>query len=366
MIITSKSARNPSNIQPSEITPRAMFEDRRAFIKVAGAGLIAGSAGLFSAKSQAAQIAGGTTEGAGRLVGRANASAASEKLSAKPSVKQNTKPSSIYIPRQKITGYSKTAYGAGEKLTKYEDVTTYNNYYEFGTGKADPAIEAVLFKPRPWTISIEGEVKKAKTISIDDLMKLGSLEERIYRHRCVEAWSMVIPWVGLPLASLIKWAEPTSNAKFIEFISANDAATMPGVRSPVLDWPYTEGLRMDEAMNPLALLAVGLYGEVLPNQNGAPVRLVTPWKYGFKGAKAIVKIRFVDKMPLTTWVKSGPNEYGFYANVNPEVDHPRWTQSSEKTIGAGLFAGRIKTKMFNGYAEQVGQMYAGLDLNKNF
>ena len=177
---------------------------------------------------------------------------------------------------------------------------------------------------------------------------------------------MVIPWIGLPLASLVKWAEPTGNAKFIEFTSANDLATMPGVRSPVLDWPYVEGLRMDEVMNPLALLAVGLYGEVLPNQNGAPVRLVTPWKYGFKGAKAIVKIRFVEKMPLTTWVKSGPNEYGFYANVNPNVDHPRWTQSSEKPIGAGLFAGRIKTKMFNGYAEQVGQMYTGLDLKKNF
>ena len=358
MIINSKSATNPSNIQPSEITQRAMFEDRRVFIKVAGAGLIAGSTTILSAKSQAAQIAGVATEGAGRLVGRAKAPAVADKSIAKPSA--------IYVPRQKITDYTKTAYGAGEKLTKYEDVTTYNNYYEFGTGKSDPAIEAVLFKPRPWTISIEGEIKKAKTISIEDLMKLAPLEERIYRHRCVEAWSMVIPWLGLPLASLVKWAQPNTNAKFIEFISANDAATMSGVRSPVLDWPYTEGLRIDEAMNPLALLAVGLYGEVLPNQNGAPVRLVAPWKYGFKGAKAIVKIRFVEKMPLTTWVKSGPNEYGFYANVNPEVDHPRWTQSSEKQIGAGLFAGRIKTKMFNGYAEQVGQMYAGLDLNKNF
>ena len=342
MIITSKSATNPSNIQTSEITPRAVFEDRRAFIKVAGAGLIAGSAAIFSTKSQAAQIAGGTTEGAGRLVGRANAPAA-EKVAAKPT--------SIYIPRQKIVGYTKTSYGADEKLTKYQDITTYNNYYEFGTDKGDPAIEAVLFKPRPWTISIEGEVKKAKTINIEDLMKIAPLEERIYRHRCVEAWSMVIPWIGLPLASLVKWAEPTGNAKFIEFTSANDTATMPGARVPVLDWPYVEGLRLDEAMNPLALLAVGLYGEVLPNQNGAPVRLVTPWKYGFKGAKAIVKIRFVDKMPLTTWVNSGPNEYGFYANVNPNVDHPRWTQSSEKPIGAGLFAGRIKTKMFNGYAE---------------
>ena len=358
MIITNKSATNPTNIQASEITPRAVFENRRAFIKVASAGLIAGSASIFSMKSHAAQIAGGTTEGAGRLIGRANAPSAVEKLAVKPS--------SIYVPRQKITSYTKTAYGADEKLTKYQDITTYNNYYEFGTDKGDPAIEAVLFKPRPWTINIEGEVKKVKSISIEDLMKLAPLEERIYRHRCVEAWSMVIPWIGLPLASLVKWAEPTGNAKFIEFTSANDTATMPGARVPVLDWPYVEGLRMDEATNPLSLLAVGLYGEVLPNQNGAPVRLVTPWKYGFKGAKAIVKIRFVEKMPLTTWVKSGPNEYGFYANVNPNVDHPRWTQSSEKPIGAGLFAGRIKTKMFNGYADQVGQMYAGLDLKKNF
>lgn len=362
MIITSKSATNPTNIQASEITPRAVFENRRAFIKMASAGLIAGSASIFATKSRAAKIAGGTlpngtTEGSGRLVERANAPA-TEKVAVKSS--------SIYIPRQKIVGYSKTAYGADEKLTKYQDITTYNNYYEFGTDKSDPAIEAVLFKPRPWTVSIEGEVKKAKIISIEDLMKLAPLEERIYRHRCVEAWSMVIPWIGLPLASLVKWAEPTSNAKFIEFTSANDTATMPGARMPVLDWPYVEGLRMDEAMNPLSLLAVGLYGEVLPNQNGAPVRLVTPWKYGFKGAKAIVKIRFVEKMPVTTWAKTGPSEYGFYANVNPNVDHPRWTQSSEKPIGAGLFAGRIKTKMFNGYTDQVGQMYAGLDLKKNF
>lgn len=354
MVIISKSDANPSNIQPSEITPRLIFEDRRTFIKAAGFGLIASSSILLSAKPRAAVIAGGETKGAGVLVGRANAPATSEKVVSK------------YIPRQKITGYNKTAYGAGEKLTKYQDVTTYNNYYEFGTGKGDPAIESTLFKPRPWSISIEGEVKKAKSINIEELMKLAPLEERIYRHRCVEAWSMVIPWVGLPLASLVKWAEPTGNAKYIEFISANDPKTMPGVRSPILDWPYTEGLRMDEAMNPLTLLAVGLYGEVLPNQNGAPVRLVAPWKYGFKGAKAIVKIRFVEKMPLTTWVKSGPNEYGFYANVNPEVDHPRWSQSSEKPIGAGLFGGRIKTKMFNGYSEQVAQMYAGMDLFNNF
>ena len=354
MIITSKSVTNPSNIQASEITPREIFEDRRSFIKSAGLGLIAGSSAILSANALATTIAGGETKGAGLLIGRANAPATVEKVSTKAGA------------RAKIAGYKKTAYGAGEKLTKYEDVTTYNNYYEFGTDKSDPAKYSSQFKPRPWTISIDGEVKKAKTISIEELLKLAPLEERIYRHRCVEAWSMVIPWVGLPLASLIKWAEPTGNAKYIEFISANDPKTMPGVNSPVLDWPYTEGLRLDEANNPLALLAVGLYGELLPNQNGAPVRLVTPWKYGFKGAKAIVKIRFVEKMPLTTWAKSGPSEYGFYANVNPEVDHPRWSQSSEKPIGAGLFGGRIKTKMFNGYSEQVAQMYAGMDLFNNF
>ena len=357
MIILNQSKLNPSNIQASEITPQAVFDNRREFIKAAGFGLVAGSALLLSSKARAGTVTGGTTEGAGRLIGRANVPAV-EKGADKAVLKN--------LSRQKISNYSKTAYGAGEKLTKYEDVTTYNNYYEFGTDKADPAKNSSLFKPRPWTISIEGAVKKAKTISIEDLMKLAPLEERIYRHRCVEAWSMVVPWIGLPLASLVKWAEPTGNAKYIEFISANDPKTMPGVRSPILDWPYTEGLRMDEAMNPLTLLAVGLYGEVLPNQNGAPVRLVTPWKYGFKGGKAIVKIRFVEKMPLTTWVKSGPSEYGFYANVNPEVDHPRWSQSSEKPIGAGLFGGRIKTKMFNGYAEQVGQMYAGMDLFNNF
>jgi methionine sulfoxide reductase catalytic subunit len=361
MLILNQSALNPSEIQPSEITPRNVFENRRDFIKAAGfgltAGLVAGSALLLSAKAQAANIAGGTTEGAGRLIGRANAPAAPV---------ATNKTGAKYNPRTKITGYTKTAYGADEKLTKYEDATTYNNYYEFGTSKGDPALEATLFKPTPWTVSIEGEVKKAKTISIDELMKIATLEERIYRMRCVEGWSMVIPWLGLPLASLVKWAEPTGNAKYIEFVSANDQQTMPGTRSPILDWPYTEGLRLDEAMNPLALLAVGIYGEHLPNQNGAPVRLVTPWKYGYKGAKAIVKIRFVEKMPISTWMKAGPNEYGFYANVNPDVDHPRWSQSSEKRIGAGLFGGRVKTKMFNGYAEQVGQLYAGLDLKKNF
>jgi methionine sulfoxide reductase catalytic subunit len=347
-MIFDNNKRNPSNIASSEITPREVFENRRQFIKAAGFGLAAGALST-SLLAQAATVVGGETKGDGVLIGRANAK----------------KPLSKSTASQQLPAFKKTNYGNDEKLTSYEDVTTYNNFYEFGTSKSDPAIHSILFKPRPWSISIEGEVKKAKTISIEDLMKLAPLEERIYRMRCVEGWSMVIPWVGLPLASLVKWAEPTGNAKYIEFVSANDPNTMDGVRVPVLDWPYVEGLRMDEATHPLTLLAVGLYGQVLPNQNGAPVRLVVPWKYGFKGAKSIVKIRFVEKMPLTTWVKAGPSEYGFYANVNPHVEHPRWTQSSEKRIGAGLFAGRIKTKMFNGY-EEVGQMYAGLDLRKNF
>lgn len=348
-MVLDNNKRNPSNILSTEITPKEVFENRRLLLKTAGIGLSASLLGL-SKLSKAATIAGGETKGDGLLIGRANASKSPVKVTS----------------QGKISSYKKTAYGKGEKLTEYGDVTTYNNYYEFGTSKSDPSENSNLFKPRPWSISIEGEVKKAKTLSTEDLMKLAPLEERIYRMRCVEAWSMVIPWIGLPLASLIKWAEPTGNAKYIEFISANDPLTMPGARVPVLDWPYVEGLRMDEANNPLAILAVGLYGEVLPNQNGAPVRLVVPWKYGFKGAKAITKIRFVEKMPLTTWVKSGPSEYGFYANVNPHVDHPRWTQSSEKRIGAGLFAGRQRTLMFNGYENEVGQMYAGMDLKKYF
>lgn len=356
MIVINKAKQNPSDIQPSEITSKIVFENRRYFIKAAGTGLIAGAA-LLSLKVKAANIARGVTEGDARLLGRGNAPAP---LKNKPSKGE------IYNPRQKISGVKKTAYGSDLKVDKYKDITTYNNYYEFGTSKSDPGVQARTFQPAPWTISIEGEVKKPKTISIESLMELAPLEERIYRMRCVEGWSMVIPWVGLPLASLIKWAAPTGNAKYVEFITANDRVSMPGVSSPILDWPYTEGLRMDEATNPLTLLAVGLYGELLPNQNGAPVRLVVPWKYGFKGGKSIVKIRFVEKMPQTTWMKAGPSEYGFYANVNPKVSHPRWSQSSERPIGGGLFGGRIKTKMFNGYESEVGQMYAGLDLTKNF
>jgi len=333
MIIQTKP-----DIAPSEITPKEVFDNRRDFLQKAGFGLLAGTGILLGNRLHAATASG--ADGA--------------------------RPSAKAAHGLKLPPFSKTPYGAGEKLTPYDDVTTYNNFYEFGTDKSEPAINSRLFKPHPWTVSIEGEVKRNKTISIEDILKLAPLEERIYRMRCVEGWSMVIPWIGFPLAQLIKWAEPNANAKYVEFISLADKQQMPGVNLPILDWPYTEGLRMDEAMHPLTIMTVGLYGEVLPNQNGAPMRLVVPWKYGFKGAKSIVKIRFTEKMPITTWMKAGPKEYGFYANVNPQVEHPRWTQSSEKRIGSGLFAGRIKTQMFNGYAEQVGQMYANLDLRKNF
>jgi sulfoxide reductase catalytic subunit YedY len=313
------------DIRSSEITPREVFENRRKFLKAAGFSV---AAGAISSMLPSAVLA------------------ANE--------------------RQKIAEFNKTAYGQDEKLTSYEDVTTYNNFYEFGTDKGDPVVHAKLFKPRPWTVSIEGEVKKPKQISIEDIFKIAPLEERIYRMRCVEGWSMVIPWVGLPLANLIKYAEPTANAKYVEFVSLADPRQMAGVRIPVLDWPYTEGLRMDEATHPLTIMAVGLYGEVLPNQNGAPMRLVVPWKYGFKGGKSIVKIRFTEQMPVSTWMKASPKEYGFYANVNPKVSHPRWSQSSERRIGGGLLSPRIKTQLFNGYADEVGQLYAGMDLHKNF
>jgi len=317
------------DIAPSEITPREVYQERRRFLGQAGGiALASATLGLL---------------GESALAATAPASAG-----------------------QKLAGIVKTSYGAEEKPTPYEDVTSYNNFYEFGTGKADPAAYAHTLRTRPWTISVDGEVKKPKRIAIEDIYKLAPLEERLYRMRCVEGWSMAIPWVGFPLAELIKWAEPTGNAKFIEFISLADQQQMPGVRSSVLDWPYNEGLRMDEAMHPLTLLAVGLYGEVLPNQNGAPLRLVVPWKYGFKGIKSIVRIRFTEQMPVSAWMKANAREYGFYSNINPDVDHPRWSQATERRIGGGLFQRRQKTLMFNGYADQVAQLYTGMDLRKNF
>ncbi len=255
-----------------------------------------------------------------------------------------------------------------EKVTDYKDASTYNNFYEFGTDKADPAQHAHTLKTKPWTVEIEGMVKKPAKYTLEDLIKLSAQEERVYRMRCVEGWSMVIPWVGYSMSELIKAVEPASSAKYVEFISQADPKTMPGVGSRVLDWPYVEALRLDEAMNPLALLAFGMYGEVLPNQNGAPVRMVVPWKYGFKSGKSIVKIRFTDKEPKTAWNKAAASEYGFYSNVNPSVDHPRWSQATERRIGeeGGLFAKKRKTLMFNGYEAQVGQLYAGMDLKKLF
>jgi len=254
-----------------------------------------------------------------------------------------------------------------EKVTEYKDATTYNNFYEFGTDKAEPAKSAHTLKTSPWTVEVEGLVKKPAKYALEDLLKLSAQEERIYRLRCVEGWSMVIPWVGYSLSELIKKVEPLSGAKYVEFITLADPKTMPFVGSQVLDWPYAEGLRLDEAMNPLTLLSFGMYGEVLPNQNGAPVRIVLPWKYGFKSAKSLVKIRFTDKQPGTAWNKAAANEYGFFSNVNPEVDHPRWSQATERRIGEdGLFAKKRKTLMFNGYEAQVGQLYAGMDLKKLF
>jgi methionine sulfoxide reductase catalytic subunit len=253
-----------------------------------------------------------------------------------------------------------------EKLTSYQDASSYNNYYEFGTDKAEPAASAKTLKPRPWTVAVEGLVNKPGSFDLDALQKLSPMEERIYRLRCVEGWSMVIPWVGYSLSELIKQVQPQGSAKYVEFHTLADPKQMPGLRSSVLQWPYVEGLRLDEAMHPLTLLAFGMYGEVLPNQNGAPLRLVVPWKYGFKSGKSLVKIRFTDKEPRTAWNLAAPQEYGFYSNVNPQVDHPRWSQATERRIGeeGGLFAKRRQTLMFNGYEPQVGQLYAGMDLRK--
>jgi sulfoxide reductase catalytic subunit YedY len=255
-----------------------------------------------------------------------------------------------------------------ETLTTYENASTYNNFYEFGTDKSDLAAYAKSLKTSPWTVSVEGLVNKPKTYGLDELLKLAPMEERIYRLRCVEGWSMVIPWVGYSLAALIKQVQPQGGAKYVEFVTQADPKTMRGLASGGLDWPYAEGLRLDEAMHPLTLLAFGMYGEVLPNQNGAPLRLVVPWKYGFKSGKSLVKIRFTDKEPRTAWNVAAPQEYGFYSNVNPDVSHPRWSQSTERRIGedGGLFAKRRKTLMFNGYEPQVGQLYAGMDLRKFF
>ena len=316
----------------SEITPRDVFESRRSCLQT----MALGAAGL-SLASWAARDARAEMKGPGVL----------SALTAAPS----------NVPGAQTM----------DKPTAYKDATSYNNFYEFGTDKSDPARYAHTLKTQPWTVEVEGLVKKPGRYGLEDLMKWAAMEERIYRLRCVEGWSMVIPWVGYSLAELVRRVEPQPSAKFVEFVTLADRATMPGVRGGVLDWPYVEGLRMDEAMHPLTLLAFGMYGEVLPKQNGAPLRLVVPWKYGFKSAKSLVKIRFVDKQPLSSWEKAAPQEYGFYSNVNPGVDHPRWSQATERRIGEdGLLAKKRKTLMFNGYEPQVGQLYAGMDLKKFF
>ena len=312
--------RRPTDILPSEITSGDAYLHRREWLKQAASmGLIAGLPVLAACDAQA--------QGS-RLAG----------------VKANP----AYAP-------------ADERINKVEVFRNYCNFYEFGTDKTDPPVMAKALKTRPWTVAVEGEVLKPKTFDIDDLMKLAPLEERIYRFRCVEAWSMVVPWIGFPLSALINQVQPKGNAKFVEFVTLADKAQMPGLRSSVLDWPYVEGLRLDEAMHPLTLLTFGAFGEVLAPQNGAPLRITIPWKYGFKGGKSIVKIRFVEKEPRTAWVKAGPSEYGFYSNVNPTVDHPRWSQATERRLGE--FSKR-KTLMFNGYADQVASLYTGMDLKK--
>ena len=320
----------------SEITDRSVYEGRRDLLRMAAAGAAGTALAGWASRQALAQGQSGVPR-PGKLAA----------LAGRPSG---------------VAGASTM-----EKLTAYKDASTYNNFYEFGTDKADPAVNAHTLRTAPWSVEIEGLVKKPGKLALEDLLKLSPLEERIYRLRCVEGWSMVIPWVGYSLAELVKRVEPLGNAKYVEFVTLADPKTMPYVGSRALDWPYVEGLRLDEAMHPLTLLTFGMYGEVLPNQNGAPVRLVVPWKYGFKSAKSIVKIRFTDRQPSTAWNKAAANEYGFYSNVNPNVDHPRWSQATERRIGEdGLFSKRRKTLMFNGYEAQVGQLYAGMDLKRLF
>ncbi len=319
----------------SEITDRATYDNRRDILKLMATGAAGGLMTSWASRQAMAQSA--AVPRPGKL----------QTLNARLST---------------VSGGSTL-----EKLTSYKDASSYNNFYEFGTDKSDPAANAHTLKTSPWNVDIEGLVRKPGRLGLEDLLKLSPMEERIYRLRCVEGWSMVIPWVGYSLADLIKKVEPLGSAKYVEFVTLADPKTMPYVGSRVLDCPYVEALRLDEAQHPLTLLAFGMYGEILPNQSGAPVRLVVPWKYGFKSSKSIVKIRFTDKQPATAWNKAAANEYGFYSNVNPSVDHPRWSQASERRIGEdGLFAKKRKTLMFNGYEAQVGQLYAGMDLKKLF
>jgi sulfoxide reductase catalytic subunit YedY len=316
--------RKPSDIRPSEITSKDNYVNRREFMRAGG-------------------IAAGLA-----LAGPALSAVVPDRR------------------RAKLSDVRKSAFSTDETPNSYEDITSYNNYWEFGSGKSDPAMYSGDFDPLPWKVTVEGHCEKSGTFDFDDFIKPYDLEERIYRLRCVEAWSMVIPWVGISLADVVKHYAPTSKAKYVAFEALHDPTRMPGQRRRLLQWPYREGLTIAEAVNPLSILAVGVYGESMPATNGAPIRLVVPWKYGFKSIKGIVRIRFVDRMPEASWNLAQPNEYGFYSNVNPEVDHPRWSQATERRIGAGAFAPRIPTQMFNGYVDQVAYLYDGMNLRKNF
>ncbi len=312
------------DIRSSEITPKSLYLNRRKF------------------------LAGAALAGAAAATGIG--------------LREIVSPSATAFAGNKIDGIQKSPFSTTETVTPYKDVTNYNNYYEFSTEKDEPAKLAQNFRTRPWKVKIDGLVDKKQELDVDTIIKMAPPEERIYRHRCVEGWSIVVPWVGFSLSELIKRVNPTSKAKFVEFTTILDPTQMPGQQRNVLEWPYVEGLRMDEAMHPLALLCFGMYGEDLPNQDGAPIRIVVPWKYGFKSAKAIVRIRFTDKQPLNTWNISAPMEYGFYSNVNPNVDHPRWSQAKERRLGEFF---KRPTLMFNGY-DQVASLYSGMDLKKNF
>lgn len=316
--------KKPSDIKSSEITPKSIYLDRRKFMQRA----IVSSLLL-------------TTD--------AMLPAWAKKY-----------------PGTKWPELKDSPYSTSDKINSFEDITSYNNFYEFGTSKTDPHKNATAFNPKPWTITVAGECDKPGTFDLEDFITPDALEERIYRLRCVEGWSMVIPWVGFSLADMLTKFQPNSKAKYVEFTTLLDKSRMPGQARRVLNWPYVEGLRIDEAMNKLPFMAVGLYGEVLPNQNGAPIRLVVPWKYGFKSIKSIVKIRFTEKQPKTTWNETGPSEYGFYSNVNPLVDHPRWSQSKERVIGEAFWKPKRDTEMYNGYGDQVAHLYAGMDLKKYF
>ncbi|WP_297734467.1 protein-methionine-sulfoxide reductase catalytic subunit MsrP [uncultured Maricaulis sp.] len=322
--------KHPWQSREDDVTPKGLYLNRRKIIASGGALALTGLSACEAQSGQdgAAPAAAGTRPTSGELAHRSG------------------------------------DYQVADPLTPYPAVTGYNNFYEFGVGKDDPARYAGALTTDPWSIDVEGHAARTGTFALEDVVDFSDLEERIYRLRCVEAWSMVIPWIGVPLASVLASFEPTSQARYVQFVTDLDRDEMRGTRFPVLDWPYVEGLRMDEAMNELAFLAVGLYGEVLPNQNGAPVRLVVPWKYGYKSIKSIVKIRFVSEQPETSWNRSAPHEYGFYSNVNPNRAHPRWSQRSERVIGGNVFA-RRDTEMFNGYSEQVAHMYAGMDLIEN-